>query len=220
LSSTSPGISKAGSPGGDLKASSRERILRVADELFFANGLFATGVNRIIEESGVAKATFYSAFKSKDDLIAAYLELRHRQLMSRFNDIEHSTANVALRVDRIFDLLAAEVQLPGFRGCLFVVASAELPDEDVAVSARHWIRIHKLAVRDCFIRILHSSDSSDSTELAEQLAILYDGALVTAAIRPDASPIDRARSMALRLVSDRDTGVSHRRSSGRREPRG
>lgn len=181
------------------KPSARQRILRVADELFFNDGLFATGVNRIIQESGVAKASFYAAFRSKDDLIDAYLEGRHRQLIEQFDAIEGSADDVLAKINRVFDLLASEVLQPGYRGCLFLVASAEIP-QDNAMPARRWVRNHKLAVRDCFWRICSADALASTEEIAEQLMILYEGALATAAVRPETSAVERARAMSLSLV--------------------
>ncbi|MBU8816810.1 TetR/AcrR family transcriptional regulator [Mycolicibacterium goodii] len=171
----------------------------MADELFFNYGFAATGINRIIADSGVAKASFYTAFRSKAELIDAYLEGHHRRLMEQLDQIESSSDNMLAKVNQVFNLLALEVQQPGYRGCLFVVASAELTQND-AMPARRWVRNHKLAVRDCFRRVFISGGLVDPDEMAEEMVILYEGALVTTAVRPESGAVDRARLTSLQLI--------------------
>ncbi|MGW4334872.1 TetR/AcrR family transcriptional regulator [Rhodococcus koreensis] len=178
----------------------RERILRTADDLFFTEGIVATGVNRLIEDAGVAKASFYSNFKSKNDLVDAYLEKRHYDLMERFDAIESSADSIEIKFVRVFDLLSTAVVQNAYRGCTFVVAAVEMPQE--SLPAKRWVRTHKLAVRDCFCRMLTASDVPNASELAEQLALIYDGALVMAAVRPESRTIERARSMVLTLIAN------------------
>ena len=101
----------------------------MADELFYARGLHAVGIDEIIEKSGAAKATLYAHFPTKDDLIASYL--RQRSLQWR----KHMTARLAEapaspveRIDAVFAILAEGCETPGFRGCPFINAAVEYPD--------------------------------------------------------------------------------------------
>ncbi len=148
----------------------------------------------------MAKASFYTAFRSKAELIDAYLEGHHRRLMEQLEQIEGSSEDMLGKVNQVFDLLTLEVQQPGYRGCLFVVASAELTQDD-AMPARRWVRDHKLAVRDCFRRVFNAGGLADPDEMAEEMVILYEGALVTTAVRPESGAVDRARRMSLTLIA-------------------
>src|ERR1700760_2809534 len=112
------------------RPSARERLLDAADELFYEEGIHIVGIDRVIERAGVAKASLYSTFGSKDELVRAYLagraEARHQRIA------RHLARHTAPRdrVLAIFDALDEAIQTPGYRGCAFVNASAEGPRDD------------------------------------------------------------------------------------------
>ena len=103
----------------------RDRLLDAASELFYEHGVHTVGIDTIIERAAVAKATLYSAFGSKEELVRAYLEARHA---SRRTAV---LAEMALHDDprgkllALFDVLVTTVKQPQFRGCAFANASAE-----------------------------------------------------------------------------------------------
>src|SRR6184192_4268393 len=106
--------------------SARERLLAAASELFYAEGIHTVGIDRVIERAGVAKASLYNTFGSKDELIRAYLEARHEVLQKRVAQAiaRHDTPRA--RILAIFDLLGELFAAPGFRGCAFLKVSAEV----------------------------------------------------------------------------------------------
>ncbi|WP_425909232.1 TetR/AcrR family transcriptional regulator [Nitrobacter sp. TKz-YC02] len=179
----------------------RERVLTTADDLFFNEGIHETGINKLIDQAGVAKASFYSTFASKDDLVEACLESRHKASLVRLRKIENQTTSLETKIGDVFDLLLEAASKSTFRGCLFVVAAIEQHGRNLP--AFRWVRIHKVAVRDAFVRMLTSAGIKPAKEIAEQLSILYDGSLVTAAFRPKSGAIQRARLMAISLIRDR-----------------
>ncbi|ABG99948.1 transcriptional regulator, TetR family protein (plasmid) [Rhodococcus jostii RHA1] len=184
--------------GTRARGSARERLLAVAEELFFAEGIHNTGITLLIERADIAKATFYSAFKSKNDLVDAYLERQHTTIIERLHIIERSDDSLPVKIVRIFDLLATATAQNSYRGCLFVVAAIEQPQSDLP--AKRWARVHKMAVLSTFRNIFEDADHPHAAEVAEQLAIIYDGTLVTAAIRPESGAIERGRAMALAVI--------------------
>src|ERR1700743_1991478 len=105
--------------------SPRERLLSAANELFYDEGVHTVGIDRIIERAGVAKASLYSTFGSKDELVKAYLEARlparERRLVERL--ARHRTPRA--RILAVFDVMAEVYAEPQFRGCAFYRASAE-----------------------------------------------------------------------------------------------
>src|ERR1700761_8936617 len=105
----------------------RERLLAAADELFYEQGVHSVGIDRVIERAGVAKATLYSAFGSKDELIRSYLEGRHARTRARITDAIDRHEAPAARLLAIFDSLAVRQAEPDFHGCAFINASAESP---------------------------------------------------------------------------------------------
>lgn len=154
----------------------RDRLLDVADELFYAEGIHAVGIDRLLAEAGVAKASLYQHFSSKDDLVAAYLQ---RQLDRGQDDLDRRMARVegspAERIVVLFELLGKWMASRAFRGCPFINAAAEYPDADHPVQqviAEH--RARSLAR----LRALVAQLKTEEPELADSLMLLYDGALV------------------------------------------
>src|SRR6266567_3575578 len=125
-------------------ATARERLLAAADELFYEEGVRSVGIDRVIEHAGVAKATLYSAFGSKEELVRAYLARRHAARQERMAATLARYATPREQLLGIFDAQAAVIAAPGFRGCAFVNASAEAPPggaiEEVALEDRRWLR--------------------------------------------------------------------------------
>ncbi|UZG60316.1 TetR/AcrR family transcriptional regulator [Rhodococcus opacus] len=180
------------------RGSPRDRILAVADELFFSEGIHNTGVNLLIERAEVAKASFYSTFKSKNDLVDAYLERQHSIIIERLERIARSDNSAEIKIVRVFDLLSTAAAQSAYRGCPFVVAAIEIPQSDPP--AKRWARIHKLAVLSIIRRIVEDAGYVNAEEVSEQIAIIYDGTLVTAAIRPESGAIERGRATALAVL--------------------
>ncbi|MHB1581889.1 MAG: TetR/AcrR family transcriptional regulator [Acidiferrobacteraceae bacterium] len=157
----------------------RERILRTAQDLFYRYGVRATGVDRIIAESGVAKLTFYRHFATKNDLVRAYLDRRHEEWMAWFSDalIRHGGGASAV-------VLAIEEWLrdPAYRGCAFINSVVELADmlPDMSQIAQR----HKSAMGGAIAAVL--AKSPQRTKLAQALAVVIDGVIVRA--QCDGSP--------------------------------
>ena len=105
--------------------SARDRLLDAADDLFYEEGIHSVGIDRVIERAGVAKATLYSTFGSKDELVRAYLERRHELWRARMLSGLERFDTPRERLLGVFDVLAETAAAPGFRGCAFVNASAE-----------------------------------------------------------------------------------------------
>jgi AcrR family transcriptional regulator len=177
----------------------RERLLRIADELFYARGLHAVGIDEIIEKSGAAKATLYAHFSTKDDLIASYL--RRRSVRWR----EHMTARLAAsqaspieRIDSVFAILAEGCGTPGFRGCPFINAAVEYPDP------RHPASLagseHRQWILELFRSLVVEAKIRQPDRLAAQLALLYDSAMVGTQMNRNPTAASHARDIARILV--------------------
>jgi AcrR family transcriptional regulator len=182
----------------------------MADELFYARGLHAVGIDEIIEKSGAAKATLYAHFPTKDDLIASYL--RQRSVQWR----EHMTARLAAtqaspieRIDSVFAILAEGCGTPGFRGCPFINAAVEYPDP------RHPARLAGAEHRQWILRLFRSlvveAKIRQPDCVAAQLALLYDSAMVGTQMNRNPSAASHARDIARILVG----AAARRREGGR-----
>src|SRR3954471_16938917 len=104
--------------------SARERLLAAANELFYEEGVHTVGIDRVIERAGVAKASLYSTFGSKEELVRAYLAGRAEARQRRISKRIAAHDNPRDRILSIFDLLGEQVVLPTYRGCAFINASA------------------------------------------------------------------------------------------------
>lgn len=174
----------------------RERILATADELFYREGVRAVGVDRIVLEAGVAKATLYSHFRAKDILIAEWLMSRHASWMTWLeNDVERRGGGVL----RVFDVLRDWFASPDFRGCAFINSQAELGRSSPLVASV--ITGHKRALKEYIERQLGCARAVAGAELAAELLLLVEGAIVTATIERDPSAADVARRAASRLLA-------------------
>jgi AcrR family transcriptional regulator len=179
------------------KASARERLLLAADELFYEQGVHTVGIDRVIERAGVAKATLYSAFGSKDELIRAYLERRHTERSERMT---RELAKVETPRDKllaVFDVLGQTFVKTTFRGCAFINASAESRPggvvEQISDVSRAW-------VRTLLTDLAAQAGAPDPEALGRQLAMTYDGAVVSARMdrNPDAAAV--AHTVAAILI--------------------
>ena len=179
------------------RSSARERLLAAADELFYESGIHTIGIDAVIERAGVAKATLYSAFGSKDELIRAYLIGRHAARKERLLRGLERFKTPRTRLLGVFDVLGEIVVEPGYRGCAFYNASAESRPggavEEVSDESRGW-------TRSLFADLAREAGAKDPERLARQLTLLYDGAVVSARMDRDAKAAAAARVVAESLV--------------------
>src|SRR6195952_5374328 len=106
----------------DGRRSARDRLLDAANELFYAEGVQTVGIDRIIEHAGVAKASLYNTFGSKEELVKAYLESRHAGTTARLHAAVEQEPDPRARLLAVFDAQAEFFSQPGFRGCAFTSA--------------------------------------------------------------------------------------------------
>ena len=179
----------------------RDHIISVAERLFYNEGIRAVGVDRIIAEADIAKATLYKYFRTKDDLIEACLQTRHERVVGALQDY---TANSAyrgpLRCLAAFDRLRQNVEGGGFRGCAFLIALAEFEFSPRVLAVT---REHKDALRGIFRSLLDEDDIARDVKAA-QLALIYDGALAGVAVRRDPDVVTLARDCALLILGSSD----------------
>jgi AcrR family transcriptional regulator len=129
-------------PSGRPSAA-RERLLNTAAAIFYAAGIHSVGVERIVAEAKVTRATFYRHFPSKEDLVVAYLNQAHQYFRSRHEQALASGNPVADILREISRQIVEDIQRPGFRGCAFLNAAAEYPDvghpvHRVVLAHREW----------------------------------------------------------------------------------
>jgi AcrR family transcriptional regulator len=180
------------------RPSARERLLAAADELFYREGVNTVGIDRVIERAGVAKASLYSQFGSKDELIRAYLHQRHESRRQRIEEGLQRYDTPRERLLGVFDLLGELFARPGSRGCAFVNAGAEAPAGGVIDQAT---REYRGWLQGLFTELARSAGAADPEGLAVQLMLLYDGTAVSARMAPGSSSAPAARAAAGALLA-------------------
>ena len=160
----------------------RERILLTAHDLFYADGIRATGIDRVIAASGVAKVTFYRHFPSKDDLVRDFLDHRHARWMAWFVDAlgrrgAHERAGDAGALLLLAEVMAEWFADPAFRGCAFINAVAEVGGSVEGAAER--AREHKREMVEVIAGLLPAALPARMA-LAQAAALGVDGAIVKA----------------------------------------
>ncbi|MEU4385893.1 TetR/AcrR family transcriptional regulator [Promicromonospora sp. NPDC023805] len=160
-----------------VQGSMRERLIEAANELFYAQGLRAVSVDKVIERAGTTKVTFYRHFQSKDDLIVAYLESRAELERNGVDAaIAYGDGDVDVTLRLMADHTGAAACSPGFRGCPFINAAAEYPDPESAV--RKLVDAHRDWWTSAFERLVAPLGLADPTAIADDLMLLRDGIMV------------------------------------------
>jgi AcrR family transcriptional regulator len=178
------------------RRSPRERLLTAAGELFYAEGVQSVGIDRVIEHAGVAKASLYSTFGSKEGLVRAYLEDKHQQILARRRAAADRAADPVSAILEIFDSLGHDFERPDYNGCAFAGARAEEPADGLIDQATH-------AYRQEFRALLREqcakAGAADPDQLAWQLNMLYSGGAESAKLdrEPGTATAQRTAAEAL-----------------------
>jgi AcrR family transcriptional regulator len=179
------------------RPSARERLLAAANELFYNEGVHTVGIDRVIEQAGVAKASLYNTFGSKDELVRAYLEARQVSVTQR---IMHAVDRYDTPRERLLAVFEGQGDLfaqPDYRGCAFARASAESHPGDLVEQAadnyRRW-------VRELLTELATQAGAPEPGVLARQLHLLYDGSGQAARMDHDPGAAAAARSAASVLL--------------------
>ncbi|HEY7720195.1 MAG TPA: TetR/AcrR family transcriptional regulator [Pedococcus sp.] len=197
---TAPGTSRSTSaPAAERVSAARERILETAFRLFYAKGIRAVGVDLIIAESGVAKATFYKHFPAKDDLVVAYLDKVDGVWSGQLRDAAAAAGpGPADQLVGLFDALGSACRREGYRGCAFINAAAE---SQPGTPVHERTVAHKAAVLAWVRGLAEQAGARDPEALARSLTLLLDGGLASGSL--DASPEapEAAKASARALVA-------------------
>jgi len=181
------------------KETAKERILRTAVRLFYREGVRAVGIDRIIEESGVAKASFYRNFATKDDLVVAYLERCKEALMKPFEEAARRHPEAPLdQLYEVVDRMAERSEQPGYRGCPFLNTAVEFPDE--SHPSQRPIATYHQEMRRRLGEMAGQAGAKDPEALSAQLLMLYNGAMMSAYLERAAYIPEHFLRAAKRLI--------------------
>ena len=183
----------------------RERVLETAFRLFYAHGIRGVGIDRIVAESGVAKATLYKYFPAKDDLVLAYLDKVDATWTAQLHDAASAGGpDPAAQLVGMFDALSSACRRDGYRGCAFINAAAE-NEPGSPIHTR--TLAHKDAVRAWVSDLATQAGAADPPGLARALTLLLDGGLARGSLdgAHDAPAMAKASAHALVQLATRFT---------------
>lgn len=171
----------AGTTDASGQAEVRARILDTACALFYARGVRAVGVDLVVEKAGVAKTSLYRHFGTKDDLVAAFLAREDRDFWGTWDRVAGAHRDdAAAELDAQLAWIGERVGRPHYRGCPQINVAAEFPEADHP--ARKVAAAHKREMRARLKAIAVRLGVARVDELAGQLALLINGAFVSAQI--------------------------------------
>jgi AcrR family transcriptional regulator len=194
----------------------RERIISAASKLFYSDGIRAVSVDAVAEKAGLTKRTLYYHFRSKDDLVAVYLEVRDQPNLALFKRwFDEADGEVSAKVQAIFTHLARNASHPKWKGCGFLRTSAELAN----LPGHPAIRIgaaHKKKFEAWLCGTFEEAGIASAARLARQILLLLDGSFAVVQLHRDPSYMETAGEAASSLI---EMALGARAKSKRRRPR-
>ena len=184
-----------------MASSKRDQLIDTALDLFCRDGFHATGIDKILAKSGVAKMTMYKHFKSKDELILATLHRRDETFRNDFmREVERRGKTPGQRLLAIFDVMGNWICGRGFAGCTFINASAEYADPENPIHAA--AAEHKRLVFGYVLGLATEAGAKDAEALAQGLMLLAEGAIVMAQVSGHTEAAAQAKKTAEILLAD------------------
>ena len=182
-----------------MRQTKRDELVRKALETFYRNGFHATGMDMLAAESGVSKTSMYKHFRTKEDLILAVLRLRDENFRNwLFRRMDELGTTPREKLLAIFDALDEWFGERGFRGCMFIKASAEYQDPEDAIHAQS--AEHKRLLYDHVVELTRQLGTASPEDLAQQLLLLKEGAIVMAVLGRGRDAARDAKTAAKGLI--------------------
>ena len=174
-----------------------DHILQIASDLFSAEGLYEVGINRIIAEAGVAKATFYKYFPTRDDLVLAYVDELGLGWAAALREGAGGATHPADQLLGMFDALSRDGHPGDHRGAALLRAAAEIRP---GTAGHLRIAVHNARVLDWITRLARQTGAADPYALARTLALILEGGQASGITSPGPGTADVARSAARQVI--------------------
>ena len=179
-----------------MKSSSvRNQIIETASKLFYTQGYNSTGINQIIKEAEVAKASLYQHFPSKEDLLIEYLNIKAIDTNKILQSVLDKHKTPKAKVLSMFDFLLKYAEQTEFQGCNFLNIASEIPKENDKVKAL--IKKQKNHIRNLFAQALKPLGKE---KMADEMYVLFDGALISSKVYGDVWPIQTTKKIVEKLL--------------------
>ncbi len=182
----------------------KERILKTVDRLFYEQGYLATGINQIIAEARVAKASFYQHFPSKEALVLEYIKAYHTNFKMQLRQLEKQFAEPKANILALFDLLADFAQQAECRGCAFLNIAGEFsqPESKPRILIAQFKTDLKVYIEQLVLKALPENIDSESAQTrATAVYLLFEAALVESRVHHDLWPIQASKAAVCQLLS-------------------
>ncbi|MEM7369871.1 MAG: TetR/AcrR family transcriptional regulator [Bacteroidota bacterium] len=180
----------------------KQHIIRTASFLFYKNGYNRTGINQIISEAGIAKATLYHHFKSKEDICLAYLRFKNTTFLKDIEEYCNTKAGGKARIIGLFEFLQLFFLDSDFNGCWCIKTVAEIPKENQKI--RSEIQLQKTAfiqlIEKLIVENLLKSYDEISKALSRQVYLLYECAVAESHLHQEDWPIKEAKMLCARII--------------------
>lgn len=187
----------------NLSGDSSTRIIETASRLFYEQGYHVTGINQVIAEAGVGKASFYHHFSSKEELCIAYLHKRHQDWFSWLHQEVEQAQDNQERLLSLFTFLERWLSDSNFRGCAFLNIASEFPSSDSKI--RLLVANHKNALQDYIRQLVNRLDISptgnDIALLTNLIYLLFEGAINESQIYRSTRFIQAAREAVRQFIA-------------------
>ncbi|GAA5035971.1 TetR/AcrR family transcriptional regulator [Microbacterium fluvii] len=178
--------------------SARQRLLNAATDLFYREGIHSVGVDRVIEQAGVTRATMYKQFAGKEGLVLAYLQGEDARLRELFAAAGAQSDDPAVLVDLVIEGIVDDIRTRHTRGCPFINAAAEYPDEG---PVRELIADHREWFRSTLEQLASAAGLTGARDVAASLVLLRDAALVGGYLDGSDRTADAFRRTAREVVA-------------------
>ncbi|WP_196894501.1 TetR/AcrR family transcriptional regulator [Aureivirga marina] len=182
------------------KQSVKERIIKTASDLFYKQGYTNTGINQIIKEAEVAKASMYQHFRSKEEIAVAFLQYRHLFWMENMIQfVGEEEKDVKQKLAKIFDFLKSWLEEMNYIGCAFQNIVTNLKPEENSIKEE--VIFHKSFLENWILKELENSPYKIiSEELSKEIMILIEGAIILSQIHGNSSPIENAKKAYYKVL--------------------
>lgn len=178
-----------------------DKILDTAERLFYEQGYGNTGINQVIEESDIAKASLYKHFESKTELFIAYLQRTHQRWFEKLQIEVNKKTNPKDKLLAIFDYHIERQKIREHGGCPFIKANDEAGMSDPRVLEE--IQQTKLKLKNLIKELVVNGNAQKlltNTELTEVIFLMVEGAVVEASIFKQTNDLQAAKKIIKRLI--------------------
>lgn len=182
-----------------MRPTKRDELVQKALKAFYQNGFNATGMDALVKETGISKTSMYKHFRTKEDLILAVLRLRDENFRNwLYRRMEELAKSPMDQLIAMFDALEEWFREPGFKGCMFIKASSEYQDASHPIHKQS--ADHKRMLEQYVTELATKAGLTNPGELARQLLLLKEGAIVTAHLGHTENAARDAKAAAIALL--------------------